>query len=136
MHQIDLLYMPSITLYGSKYKYILSRYKVARPLRTRQAKDIADMIADICKVGSLTYPKVFQYYNGIEFKAEVPKMLEKYGITTQHAMAKYKHTHMAFLKVLNKLLTEQLFKVQDKQELNDPEKLSSTWVKHLYGMVD
>ena len=55
MHQCDLLYMPSDTLYGNKYKYILSgidvtsRYKVARPLRTKQAKDVADMI------GPLTY---------------------------------------------------------------------------------
>ena len=43
MHQFDQLYMPSDTLYGNKYKYILagidaaSRYKVARPLRTKQA---------------------------------------------------------------------------------------------------
>ena len=37
---------------------------------------------------------------------------------------------------LNKILTEQLFKVQDAQELNDPDKVSSTWVKHLYGLVD
>ena len=27
-------------------------------------------------------------------------------------------------------------KVQDAQELNDPEKVSSRWVKHLYGLVD
>ena len=65
MHQFDLLYMPSDTLYGNKYKYILSgidvfsRYKVARPLRTKQAKDVADMIADIYKVGPLTYLKIF-----------------------------------------------------------------------------
>ena len=57
MHQFDLLYMPSDTLYGSKYKYILagidaaSRYKVTRPLRTKQARDVAEMIADIYKVG-------------------------------------------------------------------------------------
>ena len=44
MHQFDLLYMPSDTLYENKYKYFLpgidvaSRYKVARPLRTKQAK--------------------------------------------------------------------------------------------------
>ena len=55
MHQFDLLYMPSDTLYGNKYKYILaridaaSRYKVARPLRTKQARDVAEMIADIYK---------------------------------------------------------------------------------------
>ena len=46
MHQFDLLYMPSDTLYGNKYKYILaridavSRFKFARPLRTKQAKDV------------------------------------------------------------------------------------------------
>ena len=66
MHQSDLLYMPIDTLYRNKYKYILSeidvayKYKVTRPLRTKQVKDVADMIADICKVGPLTYPKVFQ----------------------------------------------------------------------------
>ena len=37
---------------------------------------------------------------------------------------------------LNKILAERLFKVQDVQELNDPEKVSATWVKHLYGLVD
>ena len=60
MHQFDLLYMPSDSLYGNKYKYILagidaaSRYKVARPMRTKQAKDVDEMIADIYKVGPLT----------------------------------------------------------------------------------
>ena len=84
MHQFDLLYMSSDTLYGNKYKYILSRidvasrYKVARPLRTKQAKDVADMIADFYKVGPLTCPKIFQCDNGSEFTAEVTKMLKKH----------------------------------------------------------
>ena len=83
MHQFDLLYMPSDTLYGNKYKYILagihgtSRYKVVRPLRTKQVRDMAEMIADIYKVGPLTYPKIFQCNNGSEFKGEMTKMLEK-----------------------------------------------------------
>ena len=53
MHQFDQLYMPLDTLYGSKYKYILagidaaSRYKFERPLRTKQVRDVAEMIADI-----------------------------------------------------------------------------------------
>ena len=51
-------------------------------------------------------------------------------------MTKYKHTHTAFVEALNKILTERLFKVQDAQELNDPEKVSLRWVKHLYGLVD
>ena len=63
-------------------------------------------------------------------------MLEKHGVRVQRAMTKYKHTHTAFVEALNKILAEQLFKVQDEQELNDPEKVSSTWVKYLYGLVD
>ena len=67
----------------NKYKYILagidaaSRYKVARPLRMKQARDVAEMIADIYKVGPLKYPKIFQCDNGSEFKEDVTKMLEK-----------------------------------------------------------
>ena len=94
MHQFNLLYMPSDALYGNKYKYILSgidvtsRHKVTRPLRMKQVKDMAEMIADIYKVGRLTYPEVFQCYNGSDFKAEVPKMLEKCGLTIQCATMK------------------------------------------------
>ena len=75
--------MPSDTLYGNMYKYILagidsaSRYKVARPLRTKQARDVAEKIADIYKAGPLKYPKIFQCDNDSEFKGEVAKMLEK-----------------------------------------------------------
>ena len=121
-------------MWGNKYKYILAgidaatRYKVARPLRTIQVKDVAEMIADIYKVGPLKYPKIFQ----CEFKGEVAKMLEKNEVKIRQVTTKYKHTHTAFVEDLNKILAERLFKVQDAQELNDPEKVSSRWVKHLY----
>ena len=134
--------MPSDMLYGNKYKYILSgidvssKYKVAKPMRMKQGKEVANIIADIYKVGPLIYPKVFQFDNGSEFKAKVTKMLEKRRVKIQCTMTKYKHTHMAFIEALNKLLPENLFKVQDAQELNDPEKVSSTWVKHLYGLIE
>ena len=94
------------------------------------------MIADIYKVVPLTYPKIFQCDNGSEFKGDVTKMLEKHGVKIQRVMMKYKHTHTAFVEALNKILTERLFKVQDAQELNDPDVISSRWVKHLYGLVD
>ena len=141
-HQFDLLYMPSDSLYESKYKYILagidaaSRFKVARPLRTKQARDVAEMIADIYKVGPLTYPKIFQCDNGSEFKGDVTKMLEKNEVKVWRVTTEYKDTHTAFVEALNKILAERLFKVQDAQELNDPEKVSSRWFKHLYGLVD
>ena len=137
-----MLYMPSDSLYGSKYKYILaginaaSRYKVARPLRKKHVRDVAEMIADIYKVGPLTYPKIFQCDNGSKFKGDVTKMLEKNEVKIRRVTTKYKHTHTAFVEALNKILAERLFKVQDAQELNDPEKVSSRWVKHLYGLVD
>ena len=63
-------------------------------------------------------------------------MLEKHEIRIQCTKTKYKHTHTAFVEALNKILTEQLFKLHDVQELNDPEKVSSTWIKHLYGLVN
>ena len=94
------------------------------------------MIAGIYKVGPLTYPVMFQWDNGSEFKGEVTKLLEKHEMTIQRVMTKYKHTHTAFVKALNKVLAERLFKVQDAQKLNDPEQASLTWVKHLYGLVD
>ena len=86
------------------------------------------MIADIYKVGPLTYPKIFQCDNGSEFKGEVTKMLEKNEAKIRRVTTKYKHTHTAFDEALNKILAERLFKVQDAQELNDPEKVSSRWV--------
>ena len=102
----------------------------------RQARNMAEKIADIYKVGPLTYPKIFQYDNGSEFKGEVTKMLEKQNVKILQVTTKYKHTHTAFVEALNKILAERLFKVQDAQELNDPEKVSSRWVKHLCGLAD
>ena len=94
------------------------------------------MIADIYKVCLLTYPKIFQCDNGSEFKGDVTKMLEKNEVKIRRVMTKYKQTQTAFVEALNKILAERLFKVQDAQELNDPEKVSSRWVKHLYELVD
>ena len=63
-------------------------------------------------------------------------MLEKQEVKIRRVTTKYKHTHTAFVEALNKIPPERLFKVQDGQELNDPEKVSSRWVEHLYGSVD
>lgn len=142
LHQFDILYMPFDKIYGKTYKYILSgidvasRYKVARPLKTKKAKEVAEMIKDIYKVGPLTFPKTFQCDNGSEFKGDVAKLLEKNNVKIRRATTKYKHTHTVFVESLNKILAENLFKIQDAQELNDLEKISSTWVKYLYKLVD
>ena len=72
----------------------MSRHKVTEPLRMKQVEDIADMIANIYRVGPLTYHKVFQCDNGSEFKAEVPKMLEKHGYNVQQCNSEVQaHSH-------------------------------------------
>ena len=63
-------------------------------------------------------------------------MLQKHELTIRQATMKYKHTHTPFFEALNKILAEQLFKVQDAQELNHPWRVSLTWAKHLYGLVE
>ena len=51
-------------------------------------------------------------------------------------MTKYKHTHTTFVEALNKILAERSLKVPDAQEFNDLDKVSLTWVRHLYGLDD
>ena len=84
-HQFDLHYMPHNLFEGNTYKYILtgidvaSRYKVARPLRTKKSSEVAFVLEAICKKGIVfKYPKTFQCDNGSEFKNEVTKLLEKH----------------------------------------------------------
>ena len=49
---------------------------------------------------------------------------------------KYKHTHTAFVEAFNKELAKLLFKPIDAQELQDPEKVSTIWVKNLNSIVN
>ena len=137
-HQFDLLYMPHNFFEGSTYKYILtaidgaSRYKVARPLRTKKSREVAFVFGEIYKkVGVFNYPKTYQCDNGSEFKNEVTRLLEKHNVEIRRATTKYQHTHTAFVESFKKELAKLLFKPMDAQELQDPEKVSTIWVKNL-----
>ena len=81
------------------------------------------------------YPKVLQCDNGSEFKNDVTKLLEKHNVDIRRATTKYKHTHTAFVEAFNKELTKLLFQPMDAQELQDPEKVSTIWVKNLNSIV-
>ena len=142
-HQFDLLYMPHNLFEGNTYKYILtgidvaSRYKVARPLRTKKSSEVAFVLEAIYKKGIVfKYPKTFQCDNGSEFKNEVTKLLEKHNVDIRRATTKYKHTHTAFVEAFNKELPKLLFKPMDAQELQDSEKVSTIWVKNLNKVVN
>ena len=41
------------------------------------------------------------------------------------------HTHAAFVEAFNKELAKQLFEPMDAEEFQDPEKVSTIWVKNL-----
>ena len=80
--------------------------------------------------------KTFQCDNESEFKNEVTKLLEKHKVEIRRATTKYKHTHAAFVEASNKELAKLLFKPMDAQELQDPEKVSTIWVKNLNKAVN
>ena len=135
-HQFELLYMPHNLFEGNTDKYILtgidvaSRYKVARLLRTKKSSKVAFVLEAIDKKGGVfKYPKTFECDNGSEFKNEVTKLLEKHNVEIRRAATKYKHTHTAFVEAFNKELAKLLFKPMDSQELQDPEKVSTIWLK-------
>ena len=138
-----MLYMPHNLFEGNTYKYILtgidvaSRYKVARYLRTKQASEVAFVLEAIYKKGGVfKYPKTLQCDNGSELKNEVIKLIEKHNVEIRRAATKYKHTHTAFVEAFNKGLAKLLLKPMDAQELQDPEKVSTIWVKHLSKTVN
>ena len=142
-HQIDLLYMPHNLSEGNTYKYILtgidvaSRYKVAKPLKTKKSSEVAFVLEAIYKNGGVfKYPKAFQCDNGSEFKNEATKLLEKHNVEIRRATAKYKHIHTAFVEAFKKGLAKLLFKPMDAQELQDSEKVSTIWVKNLSKAVN
>ena len=107
---------------GNTYKYALtgidvaSRYKIARPLRTKKSSEVAFVLELIYKKGGVfKCPKVFQSDNGSAFKNEVTKLLEKHNVDIRRATTKYKHTHTAFVEAFNKELAKLLFKLIDAQ---------------------
>ena len=142
-HQFDILYMPHNLFEGNTYKYILtgidvaSRYRVARALKSKKSSEVAFVLEAIYKKGGVfKYPRVFQCDNGSEFKNEVTKLLEKHNTDIPRAATKYKHTHTAFVEAFNKELAKLLIKPMDSQDLQDPEKLLTIWVKHLDKIVN
>ena len=88
------------------------------------------------KGGVLKYHKTFQCDNGSEFINEVKKLLEKHSVDIRRETTKYKHTLTAFVEAFNKELAKLLFKPMDTQDLQDPEKVSTFWVKNLNKIVN
>ena len=87
------------------------------------------------KGGAFKYPKVFQCDNGSEFKGEAAKLLEKHNVDIRKTTAKHKYTHTAFVEAFNKELEKLLFKLMDAQELQEPKKVSTIWIRNVDSAV-
>ena len=115
---------------------VASRYKASRPLKTKKASEVAERFADIYnKKGPLKYPTELHVDNGTEFKADVLKLMKKKDVKVVSATTKYHHNFTAFVERFNKTLAERLFKPQDAQELQNPTKDSTIWVKYLHRVI-
>ena len=64
------------------------------------------------------------------------KLLEKHNVEIRRATTKYKHTHKTFAEAFNKELAKLLLKQMDVQELQNPETVSTIWVKNLSKTVN
>ena len=64
------------------------------------------------------------------------KLLEKHNADILGATTKCKYTHTAFVEAFKKELAKLLLKPMDAQELQDPEKVSTIWVKNLNKIVN
>ena len=86
IHQADLLFLPHDRVGRKTYKYALtlvdvaSRYKVARPLTSKLADEVAKVFASIYNDGPLTWPKTLMVDDGHEFKGLAAKLLSKHGV--------------------------------------------------------
>ena len=140
IHQADLLYLPHDKVYQNTYKYTLnvidiaSGYAASRPLKTKKAKEVAEMFKDIYKKGPLKYPEELHVDSGTEFKGEVLKLMKENNVPVKSVVTKYHHSFTAFVENFNKQLAMMLFKPQDAQELRSG-KDSKIWVKNLMKFV-
>ena len=105
-------------------------------LKTKKADEVAAMLKDIYKMGSLSYPQIFQCDNGSEFKGAACKFLDEHGVVVKRYTTKYDHMKTLFAELLNKRLGSKLFAIQDVKELKNSKTTNTEWVKYLYRVVN
>ena len=77
LHQADLLFLPHDKVRSKTYKYALtvfdvaSSFKVAEPLTTKEAKEVAEALSRIYRRRYLKRPKLLQVDPGREFMGAV-----------------------------------------------------------------
>lgn len=136
-HQIDLLFLP----HDGEYKYALvvadvgSKLVDARPLKTKEPKEIVKNLRDIYKGKILKKPTNYvRFDSGNEFKGEViGYMSGELGVSVGRAKPG-RHRQMAIVERKNKDIGRILFKRMTVNELKTGE-TSTEWVDYLPATI-
>jgi transposase InsO family protein len=144
-HQADLLFLPK----DGNYKYALtvidvaSRYKAARPLKSKRSEDVAAALSDIYSknglassgCATLTFPETLMVDSGTEFFGAVKTLMAKHGTKIRYGRVNI-HRDQALVERFNRTLAERLFTYQTAQELKLPSgSFNREWVKRLDAVV-
>lgn len=141
IHQSDVMFLPHDKVGKQTYKYCLtlvdvaSRYKAARPLKTKDAATVARELASIyddvkCP---LVWPEQMMVDLGTEFKGATTAALEGHGVLIRRA-DKGHHRSQAFAESFNKVLAQRLFRSMYHRGFEDGAP-SNAWVSKLQKVV-
>eukprot|EP00050_Salpingoeca_kvevrii_P005455 m.283041 g.283041 ORF g.283041 m.283041 type:complete len:369 (+) comp11117_c0_seq4:1833-2939(+) len=138
VQQADLLFLPHDEQPSGTYKYALcvadigSRHVDARPLRTKEAKEVLEALQDIWRGEWLQQPPEhgrLETDDGKEFMGPVDAWLRANKIQHRRGIPG-RHAQQSLVENLNKLLGQAIFLAQAEDELRSGEP-SSEWVESL-----
>ena len=141
IHQSDVLFLPHDKVGKQTYKYCLtlvdvaSRYKAARPLKTKDAATVARELASIYDDAKcpLTWPEQMMVDQGTEFRGATTAALESHGVLIRRADVGH-HRSQAFAESFNKVLAQRLFRSMYHRGFEDGAP-SNAWVSKLQKVV-
>ena len=113
---------------------VVSRYKAAEALTSKDSDEVARGFAKIYRRGPLKWPQLLQVDPGREFMGAVTKAMENNKTTIRRGRPNI-HRDQAIVERFNRTLAERLFGYQYAVEMNMPSGRSTAWVKRLPDVV-
>ena len=116
VHQADLLYLPHDRPPRSRetFKYALtvvdvaSLFKEAKPLTTKEAREVAAALERIYSRSPLSWPKLLQVDPGRELMGAVNQLPSKHNVEVRRGRVDI-HRDQAIVERFNRILAERLF---------------------------
>ena len=140
IHHVDILYLPHDKFKKKTYKYALnivdvaSRYKGSYQLTTKNSKEVSQAFQWIYENTPLTYPKMLIIDEGLEFRGDTTKLMDKHDVIIQRSDPS-QHRSQGIMERFNRTLADRLFAYQYHKELEDPSKSNREWVFRLQNVV-